>query len=297
MFKPIVKPTAQPNAKPLLKPMFKPILKSTAQPMQKPILTLQHACVQFDGRSALKNIDLVLNECEIVSIIGPNGAGKSTLVRVILGLQRLHSGTRQVQQGLSLGYVPQKIHLSPSLPLRVCDFLALMQAEPAHFQQIMAETGIAHLQRRAMQQLSGGERQRVLLARALLARPQLLLLDEPMQGLDPQSEIELYAYVRSVPERYGCAVVMVSHDLQWVMQGTQRVICLNHHICCSGSPAHVQADPAYQALFGVGRVWYEHHHDHCRHDDLHPHSTDPATDTAHAMVHAPVIHPEIDPEL
>lgn len=251
----------------------------------QPLLSLQHIHVRFDGRLVLKAVDLEIAPREIISLIGPNGAGKSTLVRVVLGLQRPAQGTRQVQAAVVMGYVPQRLHLSPSLPLRVCDLLALERATPAHYAQIVAETGIAHLATRAMQQLSGGERQRVLLARALLRQPTLLVLDEPMQGLDPQSEAELYAYVRSLPERYGCAVLMVSHDLQWVMQGTQRVICLNHHICCSGTPEHVQRAPEYQALFGTGRVWYEHHHDHCRHTDLH----------AHPAVEIPArLHPELE---
>lgn len=115
--------------------------------------------------------------------------------------------------------------------------------------------------------MSGGERQRVLLARALLRQPDILVLDEPMQGLDIQSEAELYEYVRSLPLKYNCAVLMVSHDLQWVMQGTHRVVCLNKHICCSGSPENVQQHPEYQAIFGTNRVFYQHHHDHCAHGD------------------------------
>jgi zinc transport system ATP-binding protein len=162
--------------------------------------------------------------------------------------------------------------------------------EAAHYkleflQQIVGETGIEHLLKRQVQQLSGGERQRVLLARALLQNPQLLVLDEPMQGLDVQSETELYAYVRTLPERYGCAVLMVSHDLQWVMQGTQRVVCLNHHICCSGTPSDIQQHPAYQELFGSQRIMYQHHHDHCVHGEI---THDQCGDTPH-------IHPE--PEL
>ncbi|RYD86280.1 MAG: ATP-binding cassette domain-containing protein, partial [Sphingobacteriales bacterium] len=150
---------------------------------------------------------------------------------------------------------------------------------------IVQETGISPLLNRQVQQLSGGERQRVLLARALLQNPQLLVLDEPMQGLDVVSEGELYRYVRSVPERYGCAVLMVSHDLQWVMQGTQRVICLNHHICCSGTPQVIQQHPAYQALFGTQRMIYQHHHDHCVHGEVSHEQCD----------NTPHIHPE--PEL
>lgn len=250
-----------------------------------PLIQLNHVSVQFAQRFVLKNIELAIAPQEIVSLIGPNGAGKSTLVKVILGIQRIDAGQLQRKPNLKIGYVPQRFNPSNSLPLRVMDLLEVSQYKPDFLQQIVSETGIAHLLSRQVQQLSGGERQRVLLARALLQSPQLLVLDEPMQGLDIQSETELYAYVRTLPERYGCAVLMVSHDLQWVMQGTQRVVCLNHHICCSGTPGDIQQHPAYQQLFGSQRILYQHHHDHCVHGNV---SHDHCDNTPH-------IHPE--PEL
>ena len=251
-----------------------------------PLITLDQVSVRFDQRLALNNVSLTLAPREIVSLIGPNGAGKSTLVKVVLGLQKPSNGSRIVHGDLKVGYVPQRFHLSKSMPLRVRDLFDLIQTTSDFRNQILEETGSANLLNRDVQDLSGGERQRVLLARALLIRPNLLVLDEPMQGLDIHSEEELYAYVRTLPERYGCAVLMVSHDLQWVMQGTQRVICLNHHICCSGTPANVLQDPAYQAIFGTERVPYEHHHDHCRHEDLHHEHHQHTTE-------APHIHPEV----
>lgn len=252
--------------------------------MSKPLITLSHVNVDFDQRPVLKQVDLILHAKEIVSLIGPNGAGKSTLVKVVLGVLRPDQGVIQRASNLKIGYVPQRFHPSNSLPLRVVDLLKLEKSDHAFYKQILQETGIDHLVQRPIQKLSGGERQRVLLARALLRKPTLLVLDEPMQGLDIQSETELYAYVRTLPERYGCAVLMVSHDLQWVMQGTHRVICLNHHICCSGTPDSIQQHPEYQAIFGTERVFYQHHHDHCVHGDL-PHS--------HAPV-VPHIHPEAE---
>lgn len=237
--------------------------------MSKPLVQLEQVSLVFSGKKILNAVDFSIAPKEIVSLIGPNGAGKSSLAKVVLGLQAPHQGRRQVQSGLRMGYVPQRVHLSPSLPMRVKDLFALARPRRAQLDQVIAEIGVAGLLDTAMQQLSGGERQRVLLARALLQSPDLLVLDEPMQGLDLQSETELYQYVRELPQRHGCAVLMVSHDLQWVMQGTQRVLCLNQHICCSGTPAQVQRAPEYQALFGTGRVWYEHHHDHCQHTDLH----------------------------
>lgn len=250
-----------------------------------PLIQLSHVSVQFDQRPILKNVDLEIAPQEIISLIGPNGAGKSTLVKVILGIQRIHAGQLNRRPQLKIGYVPQRFNPSSSLPLRVMDLLEAAHYKLEFLQQIVGETGIEHLLKRQVQQLSGGERQRVLLARALLQNPQLLVLDEPMQGLDVQSETELYAYVRTLPERYGCAVLMVSHDLQWVMQGTQRVVCLNHHICCSGTPSDIQQHPAYQELFGSQRIMYQHHHDHCVHGEI---THDQCGDTPH-------IHPE--PEL
>ena len=187
---------------------------------------------------------------------------------------------------MKMAYVPQKFHPSESLPMRVKDLLALEKCDSTYKAQIIQDTGIAKLQLTALQQLSGGERQRVLLARALLRKPQLLVLDEPMQGLDIQSEEELYAYVRTLPTTLGCAVLMVSHDLQWVMQGTQRVICLNHHICCTGTPENIQKHPEYVAIFGQQRVPYQHHHDHCAHGD----HAEPCLHIPH-----PHIHPEAEP--
>ncbi len=256
----------------------------------QPLVVIRDASVKFEQKSALNQVSLTLAPREIVSLIGPNGAGKSTLVKVVLGLQALSSGTRSVQKNLKIGYVPQRFHLSKSLPLRVRDLFSLTKIIPSLLTQILDETGATHLLDRDVQDLSGGERQRVLLARALLTQPDLLVLDEPMQGLDIHSEAELYAYVRTLPERYGCAILMVSHDLQWVMQGTQRVICLNHHICCSGTPANVLNDPAYQAIFGTERVPYEHHHDHCRHEDLHH-------EHHNHMPIQPHLHPEVSADL
>lgn len=231
------------------------------------LISLDKISVRLNERDILKNIDFALFEREIVTLIGPNGAGKSTLIKVLLGIVKASAGQIHQQKKLKFSYVPQKFNPSHSLPLRVKDLLALEKCHLARKKEIIQDTGIVKLQDTAVQQLSGGERQRVLLARALLRQPDILVLDEPMQGLDIQSEAELYEYVRSLPLKYNCAVLMVSHDLQWVMQGTHRVVCLNKHICCSGSPENVQQHPEYQAIFGTNRVFYQHHHDHCAHGD------------------------------
>lgn len=249
----------------------------------QPLIALDKISVRIDEIDILKNVDFTLHEQEIVTLIGPNGAGKSTLIKVLLGIVKANSGKVLSHQKLKFSYVPQKFNPSHSLPLRVQDLLALEKCDATKKAEIIRDTGITQLQNSKVQQLSGGERQRVLLARALLRQPHILVLDEPMQGLDIQSEAELYDYVRSLPERYGCAVLMVSHDLQWVMQGTHRVVCLNKHICCSGLPESIQQHPEYQAIFGTQRMFYQHHHNHCGHSDhAEPCSHDPR----------PHIHPE-----
>lgn len=232
-----------------------------------PLIALHNIQVRIDERDILKNVDFELHAHEIVTLIGPNGAGKSTLIKVLLGIVKPNAGKLVNTRKLTFSYVPQKFNPSHSLPLRVKDLLALEKCPDAIKAEIIRDTGIAKLQDSKVQQLSGGERQRVLLARALLRQPDVLVLDEPMQGLDIQSEAELYDYVRNLPSKYGCAVLMVSHDLQWVMQGTHRVVCLNKHICCSGLPENVQQHPEYQAIFGTNRVFYQHHHEHCAHGD------------------------------
>lgn len=247
------------------------------------LIELENISVQRDKRDILRNVNFALQAKEIVTLIGPNGAGKSTLIKVLLGIMQPNAGKVTFAKKLKMAYVPQKFNPSSSLPLRVQDLLDLEACASDLRKEIIQDTGISKLQLSKVQQLSGGERQRVLLARALLRQPDILVLDEPMQGLDIQSEAELYEYVRSLPERYGCAVLMVSHDLQWVMQGTHRVVCLNKHICCSGLPESIQQHPEYQAIFGTQRMFYQHHHNHCGHSDhVEPRTHDPR----------PHIHPE-----
>ncbi len=247
------------------------------------LIELENISVRRDERDILRNVNFALQAKEIVTLIGPNGAGKSTLIKVLLGIMQPNAGKVTFAKKLKMAYVPQKFNPSSSLPLRVQDLLDLEACASDLRKEIIQDTGISKLQLSKVHQLSGGERQRVLLARALLRQPDILVLDEPMQGLDIQSEAELYEYVRSLPERYGCAVLMVSHDLQWVMQGTHRVVCLNKHICCSGLPESIQQHPEYQAIFGTQRMFYQHHHNHCGHSDhVEPCTHDPR----------PHIHPE-----
>lgn len=226
-------------------------------------------CVKRADRFILQDADLNLEAGKIVTLIGPNGAGKTTLVRSVLGLIRTDSGSIRKKPDLRIGYMPQKIHIDASLPLTVARFLDLGGKPRLPLGDVMALTGISQLVKLPMQQLSGGETQRVLLARALLRDPQLLVLDEPVQGVDVTGQAALYSLINEIRKQRHCGVLLVSHDLHLVMATTDTVVCLNQHVCCHGHPEKVTNDPAYLALFGDTAkpqiALYTHHHDH-QHD-------------------------------
>lgn len=237
--------------------------------MSQALISAHGIGVKRADRYLVKNADLTLEAGKIVTLIGPNGAGKTTLVRSVLGLIKIDEGTIQRNADLRIGYMPQKLHIETSLPLTVARFLALGGKPRSALTEILQLTGVSQLLTSPMQLLSGGETQRVLLTRALLRDPQLLVLDEPVQGVDVAGQAALYGLINEIRKQRHCGVLLVSHDLHLVMANTDTVICLNQHVCCHGHPEKVTNDPAYLALFGESLkpqvALYTHHHDH-QHD-------------------------------
>ncbi|MTD99741.1 ATP-binding cassette domain-containing protein [Paracoccus sp. YIM 132242] len=227
--------------------------------------------------TVLQDVDFRIDPQEIVTVVGPNGSGKSSLIRALLGHMPLAAGRVTRRAGLRIGYVPQRVQVDTTIPMTVRRFLSLPRRVPDEVAaRVLTRTGVEGVEARQLTQLSGGQFQRVLLARALLHDPHLLVLDEPTQGLDQPGIVAFYQLIAEVRRQSGAAVLMVSHDLLVVMRASDRVICLNGHICCEGTPRHVSSAPEYRALFGAGSegtlALYQHHHDH-DHDAacLHPH--------------------------
>ena len=239
--------------------------------MSEVLIQLDGVGVGFAGQAVLQDVQLTVRAGEIVTLIGPNGAGKTTLVRVVLGLLAPHSGSVWRRDKLRIGYMPQKLHVEPTLPLTVLRFLRLVPGvDRKAALAALDEVGAAQVIDSPLQKISGGELQRVLLARALLRQPELLVLDEPVQGVDIAGQSELYRLIGRLRKRYGCGVLMVSHDLHLVMSATDRVICLNRHVCCSGHPEQVSSDPVFRELFGNdARSLAIYHHQHDHQHDLH----------------------------
>lgn len=228
--------------------------------------------LNYGAVTVLHGVDLVIELGEIVTVIGPNGSGKSTLLRALLGAKEPSKGNITRKGGLRIGYVPQRLAFDANMPLTVRRFLSL----PVHHSgdeiaAMLARVGVAGFEGRQLVALSGGQFQRVLLARALLGKPDILMLDEPTQGLDQSGIAAFYQLLEEVRRELGCAVLLVSHDLHVVMSASDRVICLNGHICCEGTPTVVSEAPEYRALFGAGThgtmALYQHvHQEDCDHD-------------------------------
>lgn len=237
-----------------------------------PAVALSGAVLRRGARLVLDHIDLSIGRGEIVTLIGPNGAGKSTIVRAVLGLEKLDGGEVRRAPGLTAAYLPQRHHLDPALPLTVRRLLTLTRSHSgAHMAEVLDELRIGALIDAPALRLSGGELQRVMLARALLCEADLLVLDEPTQNVDAAGALEIYDIIARRRDRTGCGVLLVSHDLHVVMAATDRVYCVNTHICCSGRPEDVGRDRAFAALFGEAAARtlapYTHRHDHAHAPD------------------------------
>ena len=231
------------------------------------LIEMEGVGVQRQGRWLIQNVSLSVKPREIVTLIGPNGAGKSTTAKTALGVLKPDEGTVSSKPDLKIGYVPQKLQIDWTMPLTV-ERLMRLAARPGKDQirAALKKTGIPHLLKSNVQQLSGGEYQRALLARAILRNPDLLVLDEPVQGVDYAGEIALYDLIQKIRDELECGILLISHDLHVVMAQTDTVICLNGHVCCSGAPEQVARSPAYKKLFGEAAARslavYHHKHDH-----------------------------------
>lgn len=225
----------------------------------------------YGGRTVLHDVNIAIARGEIVTVVGPNGSGKSSLLRALIGAIRPAQGRVSRAKGLRIGYVPQSLSIDRTLPLTVARFLNLPTRVPADVAlAALSDAGVPELAERQLGALSGGQFQRVLLARALLQSPDILILDEATQGLDQPGAARFYQQIEAVRQARGCAVLMVSHDLHVVMAASDRVLCLNGHVCCEGTPQVVADAPEYRALFGSGTqgalALYRHDHDHDHHD-------------------------------
>ena len=230
------------------------------------LVKLNEVGIKQNDKWLVKGVSLVVEKGKIVTLIGPNGSGKSTTAKIALGIYKKIEG--QVEKYTNnVGYVPQKISIDWTLPLRVNDFMLLTEnLKDEAVNEALSLTGVIHLKNKNLGNLSGGEFQRVLLARAISRKPDLLVLDEPVQGVDFTGEIALYELIKKISEKLNCGILLISHDLHTVMSATDHVVCLNGHVCCSGSPKDVARNNEYKALFGEQAsqtlAVYEHKHDH-----------------------------------
>ena len=240
------------------------------------LIQVEDLTVRYGTSTALSGVSLHVEPGEIVTIVGPNGSGKTSLLRAIIGAVKPVKGRVVQESGVKIGYVPQNLHIDETLPITVSRFLKLpSNVEAADISYALTRAGVPDLAKAQLSQLSGGQFQRVLLARAIIGNPDLLLLDEATQGLDQRGSASFYQQIETVRQNTGCAILMISHELHVVMSASDRVICLNGHVCCEGTPAVVASAPEYRALFGTGTggalALYRHKHDHSHDHGDHNH--------------------------
>ncbi len=239
--------------------------------MSETLIKVNKVSLTHHEKSVLDKVSFELKAGEFITIIGPNGAGKSSLIKILLGLIKPDTGSVVKSNNIQFGYTPQKFIPNEFIPISVLDFLKLNQKITSEFlHEITTLTGIGALLNNELKNLSGGEIQRVLLSRALLAKPNVLILDEPAQNLDVNGQMHLYKLIQDIHQQQGCAVLMVSHDLHRVMKESTQVLCLYHHICCMGQPESILQDSSFNDLFADQMdelmATYEHHHNHCHED-------------------------------
>ena len=238
---------------------------------KKILLKVENVGISVNGKSLVRGVSLEVKKGEIVTLIGPNGSGKSTTAKIALGIYKKIDGKVKTYTD-KIGYVPQKISIDWTLPIRVLDFMTLTEElTQDEINTALNLTGVEHLKDKNLSNLSGGEFQRVLIARAISKQPELLVLDEPVQGVDFKGEIALYKLIKEISEKMKCGILLISHDLHVVMSATDFVVCLNGHVCCSGTPHKVVQDNKYRELFGdrASNILslYEHKHDHTHSQD------------------------------
>mgnify|MGYP001811779783 CR=1 FL=1 len=251
------------------------------------LISLENAGLEKAGRWLVRGVDLNVRKGEIITLIGPNGSGKSTTAKLALGIHSPSEGSAQRSAGMTVGYVPQKLSIDWTLPLSVLRFMRLTRRlDEDDIAEALKATGVTHLAQAEVRTLSGGEFQRVMLARAIALKPDFLVLDEPVQGVDFSGEIALYELIRKIRDGMGCGILMISHDLHVVMAATDQVICLNGHVCCKGPPDIVAESSEYRQLFGdramASLAVYRHDHDHTHLPDGRvQHSDGTITDHCH----------------
>lgn len=232
---------------------------------------LEDVSLKLNDQEILRNIDLEIKQGQITTLIGPNGGGKTSIARILIGILKPSSGKIFIKKSLNIGYMPQKLEIDKTIPMRVIDFLELFPNSKSSLtdqkiHQLSRKLGIDGILRQSIHKISTGEMQKTILVRTLINNPDILVLDEPTASMDISTQTEFYRIIEEIRDRENCAILIISHDLHIVMQKTNQVICVNHHICCYGSPESINNHPEYLSLFGTKQTdniaIYSHHHDH-----------------------------------